>query len=152
ACEAGEGEEAVDLGQRQAVEALDVPVTRRPRADRRGDVGQAVAVTVIARDAHPTDETGEAQEARALHAVAPLVDLDAPHHRAGPRADDHLGETIVIDVARADADASVEALEGHEVPQQLARLAVEDLDVPTDRPRAGSNDQVGDAVAVDVAA
>src|SRR4051794_30612117 len=89
--EAVEGEEAVQSGQRQPVVTLDVPAGRAgPGADRQ--VGEPVAVAVVARHAHPVGEAGEGQEALAQRAGAAVEGLDVPARRARTGPDDHVRE------------------------------------------------------------
>src|SRR5262249_11331909 len=67
------------------------------------------------------------------------------------RAGDDIGEAVVIDVGRADADAAAEGRAiGKKAAQERQVLAAEDFDV---RPaaRSGPGDDIHETVAVDVA-
>src|SRR5262249_59837095 len=79
--------------------------------------------------------------------LAPLAGRVAP--RVG--ADDGGADAVAVDAPRRHRHAAWEAGEGEEAGDHRAALAVEDLDVRARAGRAGAGDDVGGAVAVDVA-
>src|SRR5262249_26149635 len=62
-----------------------------------------------------------------------------------------VGEAVGVDVACRHMHATGEAREGEEALEQSAGLAIKDLDVPAWRPRVGPDDDIVEAVIVDVA-
>src|SRR5262249_1720152 len=144
-----------------AVEHLDV----RDVAGAGDDVGEAVAVDVGDADEDAALELGAARRRRigqkARQQVA-VVDVARPgehldvRHRALAGADDDVVDAVAVDVARRHACAAHEVAEGAAVADQLPRGAVEHLDAAVDALGAavsvGADDDVGAAVAVDVAA
>src|SRR5262249_33544344 len=80
-----------------------------------------------------------------------VEDLDGPARRPRARSHDEVGNAVAGDVPRRHRHAAGEAREREEAPDLLVARAVEDLDVSARRPRARPHDEVGLAVAGDVA-
>src|SRR5205823_8042670 len=91
----------------------------------------------------------EGEEAADLRVGGAVEDLDVGEG-AGVGADDDVGHAVAVNVAGRHEDAAAEAGEGEEAADQLAGLAVEDLDVGR-AALARAGDDIVDAVAVDVA-
>src|SRR5947209_2842211 len=93
-------------------------------------------------------EGEEAVQQRQAHAVE---DFDQ-RRPSGTGAGEDVGPAVAVDVTDGHAHDALEEgrAEGEEVGDQAAGLAVEDLNLWT-RTRVGAHDDVGEAVAVDVA-
>src|SRR5213076_309353 len=78
--------------------------------------------------------------------------LDVAARGAGPGPDDDVGQAVPVAVDRAGADPAEEAGEAEEAEPLGPRQSVEDLDGAARAEGAGPHDDVGEAVAVDVAA
>src|SRR5262249_6627183 len=124
----------------------------------------AVVVEVAGRHIHAAGETGDKGEeagqkgaagdlAIGLH-LAQLAAVDDLDVRAGARAgaDHEVGVAVAVDVGHGHADAAAEDRgEGVEAGQKGAVPAAEDLDVAAGPSGPGAGDDVGEAVAIDVA-
>src|SRR5262249_13249022 len=122
-----------------------------PAGRAADDVGLAVAVDVPGRDRDAAGVLGvEGQVALQQAAVGAGEDLDLAAAALG-QADDEVGVAVAVDVPGRDVDAAgVVQRPGRETVEQGQVGAAEDLDVGA-AAGPGAGDDVGDAVAVDVA-
>src|SRR5439155_1717624 len=140
----------LDLAHLGAIDDLDVRAAAGAGAE--DELGLAVEVEVVGRDANAASEAGvEGEEAPQQGGVGDLAvgleltqlgaidELDV-RAAAGAGADDDVGPPVVVDVVRTDGDAAGEAgVEGEEAAQQAVVAAVEHLDVGA-AARSGADD------------
>src|SRR5205807_2416249 len=100
---------------------------------------------------HPAAEAGRVgEEALEERAIGAAEDFDV-RPAASPGPGDDVRLAVAIDVASGDVDPAGEArVVGEEAHEERTVGAAEDLDVRAS-PGPGAGDDVGDAVAVDVA-
>src|SRR5262249_17030963 len=153
------GDAALEAGRVRGEVAQQAQVAAREDADAGvgagagadDEVGPAVAVDVPGRDAAAAGEVGgEGEQAGDPVAVCSAGDLYV-RPAAGRGGGDVVSLAVAVHVAGRHLDAAAEGgVVGVEALENGAVLAAERLDV---RPAAGAGagDQVGEAVAVDVA-